>query len=417
MIVDEIFEKVKLLKVYDYRLSLINKPKLTDLFLEVTSRCNARCEHCGSSCGEKIPKDEIEYDYLIKVLDEIDKKYGAKNVFLNVTGGEPLLRKDLFDLMKHAVSLGYYWGITTNGMLIDEEMVKKIIDANMWSVSVSIDGLRDTHDKFRKVNGGFDKLIKGIKLMQKTGKIGIIQVTTVANKKNINELEDLYELMKDLGIKYWRVVNCDPIGRAKKNDDILLDGKDYAYLFKFIREKQAEGLMEVSYGCSHYVGANLEEKLRRGPFVCRAGINVGSVLSNGDICACPNIERRKELIQGNIRKDSFVDVWENRYENFRVKRVTTNKKCQKCSEWKFCAGDAFHTWNFDDNVPNICLKKMIKNKEKYEIDPCLSYDENFYRACIEAAKEYKVDKELMTTIFAEAHKKLEEKHINTKREF
>ena len=115
MITNEINKKIDMLKLYDIRQSLIKKPCLTDIFLEVTSRCNAKCEHCGSSCGDKIPKDEIEYEYLKKALEDVSKKYNPSNILLNVTGGEPLLRKDLFDLMKYANSLGYYWTITTNG--------------------------------------------------------------------------------------------------------------------------------------------------------------------------------------------------------------------------------------------------------------------------------------------------------------
>ena len=107
-----------------YRKELAVKPKLIDLFLEVTSRCNAKCEHCGSSCGEKMPKDEISIDYLKKALKEIADAYNAKKIFIYVTGGEPLMRKDIFDLMKYAKKLGFNWGITTNGMLFNDRIFK-----------------------------------------------------------------------------------------------------------------------------------------------------------------------------------------------------------------------------------------------------------------------------------------------------
>ncbi len=96
--------------------------------------------------------------------------------------------------------------------------------------------------------------------------------------------------------------------------------------------------------------------------MCMTGLTVASILSNGDIYPCPNVERRKELVQGNIRKDSFVDVWENKFEEFRHKRLTVNKNCKKCSEYKFCRGDSFHTWDFDKNKPKFCKKELWKEK-------------------------------------------------------
>ena len=199
--------------------------------------------------------------------------------------------------------------------------------------------------------------------MQESPIIETVQVTTVANKKNIDELEDLYKLLIDNGIKHWRVVNCDPIGRALDNQNILLDKEDFKYLFKFIQEKQQEGIMEdVTYGCSHFVGPELEGIVRDHYFMCYAGIFVGSILSNGDIYVCPNVPRKPELIQGNIKTDSFVDVWENKYEFFRNIDRTSCSKCDKCKWWNYCMGDAMHTWDFDNKEPLICLKPVFEDE-------------------------------------------------------
>ena len=354
--------KKEMKELSDFRKKLYESPQLRHLFLEVTSRCNARCEHCGSSCGYEKPKDEISKEKLMETLKEISEHYDSSKILLNVTGGEPFLRKDLFEIMDYAVNLGFHWGITSNGILIDEKLVEKIVKYKMDTISISIDGLRDTHDKFRKVPGGWDKIIKGLKLMLKEPSIRCVQVTTVANKKNIDELEELYKIIIDLGIKNWRIVNCDPIGRAKDNDDILLDAKGYRKLFKFIYEKRNENKIVVDYGCSHYLGLNTEKELRNQYFLCMTGLYVGSILSNGDIFVCPNVERRPELIQGNINVDSFVDVWENKYKEFRHEKRTSCSSCLKCKHWDYCGGDSFHTWNFDDNKPNICIKKIYKEE-------------------------------------------------------
>lgn len=361
---NSIAKKLRMLYIKDYALSLYDKPDLRNLFLEVTSRCNARCEHCGSSCGDKIPKDEIEGEYLKKTLKEIADKYDASKIILSVTGGEPLLRQDLFELMEYATDLGFHWGITTNGILVNEKMAAKLKKAKLDTVSISIDGMKETHELFRKVPNAFDKIIAGIKLLQKDKHISDLQITTVANKKNFHELNDIYELMKKLKIKDWRLVSCDPIGRAEDNKDILLDKEQYKELLDFIIEKNKEGKMHISYGCSHYLGTDYEKEVRPFYFLCTTGLSTASILSNGDIYACPNVERRKELIQGNIRKDSFVDVWENKFEQFRHKRITKNKDCENCSEYDFCRGGSFHTWDFEKNEPKICLYKLLKECKK-----------------------------------------------------
>ena len=345
---------------HDY---LLEHPKLTNLFLEVTLRCNAKCEHCGSSCGYDFPKDEISAEDLKRTLLEIHEHYGAKNVFLTVTGGEPLMRKDLFDIMKYAVSLGFRWGMTTNGMLIDEEIIQKYRETNMESISISLDGLKETHESFRKVPGSFDRIMHAIDLLKGLETLRSFQITTVANKKNMDELEDLYQLLLSKGIKEWRVMCVDPIGRANLNDGILLDKEGLVRMYHFITEKRLEGKMVVDNDCSHYLGLKYEQITRPHGFFCGAGLFIGSILSNGDICVCPNV-RKKELVQGNIKTDSFVDVWENRFEIFRKKRITmvTNEKCKKCKSFKYCRGDSYHTWNYDENMPNMCMKEILEEE-------------------------------------------------------
>ena len=341
-----------------YRQTLYKKPILHDLFLEVTSRCNAKCEHCGSSCGYEIPKDEISAEEIKKVLLAVSQKYDAHKILLNVTGGEPLMRKDLFEIMDYANRLGYPWGMTTNGMLINDEIIKKMIDTNMQTISISLDGLKETHEAFRKVPNSFDKIITGIKKLQEVPSIKIVQVTTVANKKNLQELDALYQLMLDLKVKYWRVVNVDPIGRAKDNKDILLEPKDYVYLWNFIKRIREEKLIKVDYGCSHYLDIDLEKEIRDNYFICATGIYVASILSNGDIFVCPNVPRRKEFIQGNIKNDNFLEVWENKFQIFRTEERTSCNQCKGCSKWKYCLGDSFHTFNFEDKKPNFCIREI-----------------------------------------------------------
>jgi len=366
---NEIIREIKVRnmnKISDYIKELYEKPKLLDLFLEVTSRCNAKCEHCGSSCGYDQPIDEISAELLKKALKDIADKYNPNEILLNVTGGEPLMRKDLFDVMDYANKLGFRWGMTSNGMLINDDILDKMNQTNMETISISLDGLKETHENFRKVPGSYDIILENIKKLQKVPSIKIVQVTTVANKKNLHELEDIYKLMKEMNVISWRVINVDPIGRAKGNNEILLDKDEYNYLFNFIKEKREEKIMNVEYGCSHYLNLELEKELRDTYFFCATGICIASILSNGDISVCPNVERRKEFVQGNIKEDNFVDVWENKFKIFRNENRTSCETCKKCKNWKYCLGDSFHTWNFDENKPNFCINSIYEEETKDE---------------------------------------------------
>lgn len=348
--------------LHQQREDLYQHPQLRHLFLELTSRCNARCEHCGSRCDNKEQGEEISADLLKKTLKEVADCYDPSTVFLDVTGGEPLMRKDMYDILEYATDLGFYWGMTTNGMLITDKVADKLEKAGMKSISISIDGLKETHENFRKVPNCYEKVLHALDRMLASKTVQIVHVTTVVTKNNIHELEDLYQLLLKHNLTNWRIVNCDPIGRANDNKDLFLDMDDFKYMLKFIDEKNKEGKMkEVTYGCSHFLGLNGEKKYRNFNFICMAGIMVGSVLSNGDIFVCPNVPRRKELIQGNIKTDSFVNVWETKYKEFRNPDRTSNKTCKRCKYWRYCGGDSFHTWNFDENKPNICLKSIFKD--------------------------------------------------------
>lgn len=149
---------------YEYRKSLSQKPMLKNLFWETTLRCNARCKHCGSRAGEQTKlTDELRTEEIKNAFKSISEKYDASKILINVTGGEPLVRDDLFEVMKYASDLGYKWGMTTNGILINDEIISKMKETKMGTVSISIDGLDKTHDEFRGVPGSYKKIMQNIK--------------------------------------------------------------------------------------------------------------------------------------------------------------------------------------------------------------------------------------------------------------
>ena len=174
------------------------------LFLEVTSRCNAFCDHCGSRCTAD-QKEELPAETFKNVLDSVAKHFGTKDIMINVTGGEPLMRKDLFEITGYADKLGFKWGLVTNGMLITDEVIEKMKKTHMSTISISLDGLKLTHEKFRHVPGCFDKIITAIQKLKKEDFIEHIQVTFIVTKKNIIELPEVYRLLNMLEIDSLRI--------------------------------------------------------------------------------------------------------------------------------------------------------------------------------------------------------------------
>ncbi|MBQ3544306.1 MAG: radical SAM protein [Lachnospiraceae bacterium] len=356
-------EKVKIksenmTRLSQYREQLLKNPRLTYLFIEMTNSCNLNCLHCGSGCGQK-NYEYIETDILLKTLKQLAGDYNPQAIMICLTGGEPLLHPDFFKIVEEIVNLGFPWGITTNGTLIDIKKAKKLKDLKLESVSISLDGLKENHEWLRNVKGCFDKTIDAVKYLNS---VNIpVQITTVIHKKNFHELEEMLEFIKTLNIASWRIVNVEPIGRALKYNDILLSYEEMVNLIDFIREKRysKEIDFDVCFGCSHYLSFEYEHEVRDNYFICGAGIYVGSILCNGDIYSCLDIERRKELVQGNIRVDRFSEVWENKFKEFRENRVNKSSKCIDCIEREFCNADSMHTWDFEADEPMFCILRKV----------------------------------------------------------
>lgn len=355
-------KRSQLEEVARHRDSLRRSPHLRWLFFEITDRCNLECRHCGSRCsseGQYLSIDDIE-----KVLRSVVMQSGADKPVICLTGGEPMLHPEFYTIAECINSMGFQWGMTTNATLINAAAAESIRATGMSTVSVSLDGMEKSHDHLRSRSGVWSLALRGIKALQGAGFRP--QVTTVLHKGNFDELESLYELLCEIGITSWRPINVEPIGRACEEGDMLLSQDQFADLLKFIRTKRFDPdcKMEVTFGCSHYLGTGLERMVRDHYFLCGAGILTASIRSNGDICACLDIENRPELVQGNIRTDDFMDVWNFRFEAFRRDRTEDCSICIECPERFICGGDSTHTWDFEHKKPLLCYKNYMKELQQ-----------------------------------------------------
>lgn len=346
-------KKIGLNLFAQYRHNQAKLHKLNYIFWECTLRCNLKCLHCGSDCRvESAVKDMPAEDFL-RAIDEIKDIVNPNETTIVLTGGEPLMRKDLHIVGNGLYERGFPWGTVTNGVLLTEERLHQLLDAGLRTITISLDGLEDAHNWLRG-NNGFKKTLAAIKLLPQIDDL-IFDVVTCVNQKNFGQLNDIKELLISIGVKSWRIFTIFPEGRAKTNEALQLQPKQFKGLFDFIKKTREEKKIDLSYGCEGFLGA-YEREARDDFFFCQAGINVASVLANGDIGACPSI--RSNFSQGNIYKDNFAEVWQNRYQVFRDRSWAKKGICADCEFFKYCEGNGIHLHNENGDLSFCHLKRM-----------------------------------------------------------
>jgi radical SAM enzyme (rSAM/lipoprotein system) len=272
----------------------------------------------------------------LAALDTIKTK--TPNFTVVLTGGEPLMRKDLELCGREIRQHGARWSLVTNGYLYDRQRHNSLLNAGLGALTISLDGLETNHNWLRNSSDSFSRVDSAIRLAASSSRLNF-DVVTCVNRRNIGELLHLYNYLISKGVKAWRLFTIVPKGRAKGNPDLFLTDFEFKELLDFISLKRKERIVDIKFSCEGYVGG-YELKVRDSFFFCRAGINIGSVLIDGSISACPNIER--SFSQGNIYSDNFSEIWESKYHVFRNRSWTRNGKCEMCTEYSDCLGNGMH---------------------------------------------------------------------------
>jgi radical SAM enzyme (rSAM/lipoprotein system) len=337
-----------------YRKNMTALHDLTYIFWECTLRCNLNCVHCGSDCLKQSELPDMPLADFLKALDSATKLCKPEKTMIALTGGEPLMRQDLEECGRAFMQRGFPWGMVTNGYILDEKKLVALINAGLRSVTVSLDGLESSHNWFRGNDKSFEKSLMAVELIARSGIT--YDVATCVYHDNLTELDEIYNLLLNAGVKYWRLFTIFPRGRAKDNDRLKPNKDMLITLFEFIKEKKAEGKMNITYGCEGFLG-NYEGEVRDGFFFCRAGVNVASVLIDGSISACPSL--RSDFIQGNIYTDDFAEVWQSRYQVMRDRNWTKTGLCADCNEYNWCCGNGLHLRDESDGSLMFChLREM-----------------------------------------------------------
>ena len=354
------FNKKLALKLHNrYRANEKKIHQLNYIFWECTLRCNLNCIHCGSEClKDSFIKDMPKEDFF-KALDEITPVISPNKTMIVLTGGEPVLRKDISEIGADLYKRGFPWGVVSNGMGMQEPVIGKLLQSGIRAMTISLDGLENSHNWLRGNKNSFRNAVNAVSLLGKTKGLRY-DVVTCAHRKNISELPELYDLLVQLGLSEWRIFTIFPIGRAKQHKELQLEPGEFKGLFDFIGKVRKEGKIKLNYGCEGFLG-NYEGRVRDNFFFCRAGINVASILADGSISACPNL--RDNFIQGNIYKDNFREVWLNKYSMYRDRSWTRTGICHDCEFFDCCEGNGMHLRDEKSGELLFCHLKRIEEGE------------------------------------------------------
>ena len=328
---------------------------LQQLFWESTLRCNVHCLHCGSDCSSSEITPDMPAEDFLRVIDQsVTPHVDPHKVLIIISGGEPLMRKDLAQVGAALKQRGYPWGMVTNGLALTPKRFEELMQSGLRSMAISFDGLQDNHNWLRQHPLAFEGATRAIKLAAATPSL-VWDVVTCVNQRTIHQLDEMREYLWSIGVRHWRLITIDPMGRAADNPELLLTPEQYRQVLDYIREKRKEGL-HISYSCEGFM-PDYEMEIRDHIFHCAAGVSVASILIDGSISACTSI--RGKYYQGNIYTDDFWQVWENGFADYRNRQWMKQKEpCKDCQLFRYCEGGGMHLRREDGSLM-LCHQDKI----------------------------------------------------------
>ncbi len=310
----------------------------------LTKKCNLRCKHCyidadAQQCFKSGSEaaDELTTSECFRIIDQI----AALNprIILILTGGEPLLRKDIFEIIKYAKEKGMTLFLGSNGCLFTEKIVTKLKDCGIAGVGISLDSLDpQSHDAFRGAKSAWDGAIKAAELCKSHGVSFQIQ-TTVTNK-NISEIPDIVKFANDLGATAFQLFFLVCTGRGQGLTDITPQQYEDTLVELYETQKQFQGSMLVGAKCApHYkrIVFNLNPDsplLKAYDGGCPAGTNYCRITSEGKVTSCPYMDTPV----GDLKKSEFSEIWQTANEFAELRSLKLKGKCSICEFKSICKG-------------------------------------------------------------------------------
>ena len=348
---------------------------------DVTYACNLKCKHCYSAAGEVLDH-ELTTEEAMEVIDKLDRLGVTVIAF---SGGEPLLRRDIFELVKYANSKGIYTAMATNGTLITREIARKLKELGLGFVQISLDGRKETHDEFRGVNGTFSKTIEGIKNCVNEGLF--VNVAMTVTKLNLGEVPYVINLCENIGVNWFMFYNFVPTGRGKEIVELDLTPEEREELLVYLYEKNKNSNLSLLSTAPQFARVSLQKdatmipthfyNIKRGKTLrdlaefiggCGAGRFYISIRPNGDLQPCVFFP----LKIGNILEiDDLDEFWRKSKVLEELRNKDILEGCGKCEYRYYCGGCRARAYNYFKDylapdpgcIRNGAYYKMLKTFE------------------------------------------------------
>jgi radical SAM protein with 4Fe4S-binding SPASM domain len=314
----------------------------------LTRKCNLKCSHCYINANSSELNGELNTEESKRLIDQICE---VSRPLLILSGGEPLLRKDVYELIRYGAEKGLRMGLGSNGGLIDAEAARKLKKAGIKTVSISIDSnVPAQHDEFRGVAGSFDKAIKAIKVLHDNDVL--VQVNTTLTQQNYNQIDQIMSLVEQIGVENFHLFFLVPTGRGAKMADI--SPAMYEDMIKKTFAKTARHKLNVRPSCAPQfmrIAQDMGLDMRQWIRGCMAGFYYCRVYPNGDVTPCPYLPVKL----GNIREISFKEIWFNS-PIFKALRDPNSLKgkCGECDYRSLCGGCRARAYGLSSDFIDYC---------------------------------------------------------------
>lgn len=312
---------------------------------EVTRSCNLACRHCRAEAHPEPYEGELSTAEAKKLIDSFSETGDPIIIF---TGGEPLLRSDIFELVSYASAQGLTCALAPNGTLIDDEIARKIKEAGVERCSISLDGAdAASHDAFRGIKGAFEASLQGIGHLKRNGVP--FQINTTVTRDNLESFREIFDLCKRIGAVAWHIFLLVPMGRGANLGDQVISAREYEDVLHWLYEFRKTTDMQLKATCApHYYRIMRQRAYEEGKKVdanefgmdamtrgCLGGTGFCFISHTGQVQPCGYLE----LDCGNVRETAFPEIWKNSQIFGKLRdRKQYQGKCGRCEYHNVCGG-------------------------------------------------------------------------------
>ncbi|MEL6048089.1 radical SAM/SPASM domain-containing protein [Methanothrix soehngenii] len=292
---------------------------------ELTAACNLSCRYCRASASHEPDQGELDTDEAKRFVESI----APLKPMLILSGGEPLLRPDLFQIIRLAVSLGIRVSLASNGTLITSGLAEEIADSGVSRVSISLDGADATMHDHGRGQGSFERSIRGIENLR--GRVDF-QINFTVTQKNQSELIRIFDLAEKLGAAALHIFFLVPTGRGREEDVITPVRQEE--MLRQIEGEMDRRTLEVQVTCAPQYARLKKPGHGRGSGGCLAGRRFVFVSRKGEVYPCGYLPLRV----GSVREKNFIEIWENSPELQALREGRLKGKCGRCEFSRSCGG-------------------------------------------------------------------------------